>query len=233
MAAVLFKPFPQLSLYANHVEGLSRGDIAPDSAVNAGEAFAPYKAKQQEIGAKVDHGSLITSVSLFQIARPSGQLTNNRFAADGEQRNRGLELSAYGMPGSGLRLHGGLTVIDADLVRTSSAATRGKRAVGVPDLYLTVSGEWDVPQLAGLTLTGAVVHSGEQFANQANTQRLASWTTFDAGARYRLSLNGKALTLRASLRNLGGKQYWAGASTWGTLSAGAPRSLLLSAALDL
>lgn len=232
MAGVVFKPWRQVSLYANHVGGLSKGDSAPDTAVNAGEAFAPYKARQNEIGAKVDHGSLVTTVSLFQITRPSGQLTANRYAADGEQRNRGIEVNAYGKLGEAVRLFGGASWTDAELVKTNSAATLGKTAVGVPKLHVTMSAEWDLAQMPGLTLTGALQHSGAQYANQANTQRLAGWTSVDAGARYRSTLSGRPLVLRAGVRNATGKDYWAGASTWGTLIAGAPRSVVLSAALD-
>ncbi|WP_208640118.1 TonB-dependent receptor [Massilia violaceinigra] len=232
MAGVVFKPWRQVSLYANHTGGLSKGDSAPDTAVNAGEAFAPYKARQQEIGARLDHGSLVTSVSLFQITRPSGQLTANRYAADGEQRNRGIEVNGYGKLGKDVRLFGGASWTDAELVKTNSAATLGKTAVGVPTLHVTMSGEWDVPLLAGLTLTGALQHSGAQYANQANTQRLDGWTTLDMGARYRTTAPGKPVVLRAGVRNATGKHYWAGASTWGTLIAGAPRSVVLSAGVD-
>ena len=159
-------------------------------------------------------------------------MTGNRFSADGEQRNRGVELSAYGAVGRGVRLYAGATWIDAELTRTNSTATVGNTAVGVPAVQLALNAEWDVPLLAGVTLTGGLLHSGEQYANQANTQRLPAWTTLDLGARYRTALAGQPLTIRADLRNVSDKDYWAGASTWGTLIAGAPRTFLLSATLD-
>lgn len=232
MLGIVVKPLEQVSLYGNYIEGLSKGDTAPGTASNAGETFAPYKAKQQEIGIKVDHGRLLTQLSAFQITRPSGVLTGNQFAVDGEQRNRGLELSAHGALGDRLRLYGGVTWIEATLTKTNSAATVGNTAVGVPEVQLALNAEWDVPLVAGLTLTGGLFHSGTQYANQANTQRLPAWTTLDLGARYRTQLAGQSVTLRAALRNVSDKDYWAGASTWGTLIAGAPRSLRLSATVD-
>ncbi|KQV90718.1 energy transducer TonB [Massilia sp. Root351] len=232
MVAVVIQPAHGLALYGNYVEGLSKGDIAPGTASNAGEVFAPYKARQREVGVKVDHGRLMTSLSVFQITRPSGFMSGNVFGVEGEQRNRGVELNAYGAVAGGLRLHGGLAWTDAKLVKTGNPATAGKTAVGVPDLQLSAQAEWDVPQLAGLTLTGGVLHNSAQYANQANSQRLPAWTTVDAGARYRTVVGGKQVVLRATLRNAGGKDYWSGASTWGTLTAGAPRSLLLSATTD-
>ncbi len=232
MVGLVIRPWQRVSVYANHIEGLSKGDTAPNTAVNAGEVFAPYKARQQEIGVKVDHGRLMTTLSVFQITRPSGQMTGNRFSADGEQRNRGVELSAYGAVGDGLRLYAGATWIDAELTKTSNPATLGNTAVGVPAVQLALNAEWDVPLLAGVTLTGGLIHSGKQYANQANTQRLPAWTTLDLGARYRTALAGQPLTIRADLRNVSDQGYWAGSSTWGTLIAGAPRTFLLSATLD-
>lgn len=232
MVGLVVKPWQSVSLYANYIEGLSKGDIAPAGTTNVGEAFAPYKAKQQEVGVKIDHGRLMTSLSVFQIERPSSQTTNGTFAVDGEQRNRGLELSAYGAVSDGLRVYSGATFIDAELTKTNNAATRGNTAVGVPKVQLSLNAEWDMPLLPGFTFTGGIFHSGKQYVNQANTQSLPSWTTLDIGARYRRLVEGKVMTLRADLRNIADKDYWAGASTYGTLALGAPRTLLLSATVD-
>jgi iron complex outermembrane receptor protein len=232
MAGLVVNPWQHISLYANYIEGLSKGDIAPNTAANAGEVFAPYEARQQEIGVKIDHGRVMTTLSAFRISRPSGQMTGTLFSADGEQVNRGVELSAYGAVGHGLRLYGGATWIDAELTKTNNAATIGNTAVGVPEVQVALNAEWDLPLLAGLTLTGGLLHSGKQYANQANTQRLPAWTTLDVGLRYRSALGGKPLTVRADVRNVSDKDYWAGASTWGTLIAGAPRTFLLSATVD-
>jgi iron complex outermembrane receptor protein len=62
-----------------------------------------------------------------------------------------------------------------------------------------------------LTLTGRVVHTGEQAANQANTLSLPSWTRFDLGARYVAVVGDKPLTLRFGVDNVANKRYWASA----------------------
>ena len=232
MAGVVVKPWQGVSLYANYIEGLSKGDTAPSSAVNAGEVFAPYRSRQQEVGVKFDHGRLITTASVFQIRRPSGLLVANRFTVDGEQRNRGLELTVQGEPATGWRLYGGATWIDAELTRTASAATQGRTAVGVPHAQFMLNAEHDLGAVPGLTLTGALTHTRSQFADQANLQRLPAWTTLDLGLRWRPALAGRTTTWRATVRNATGRDYWAGASTWGTLLQGAPRSVLVSATMD-
>jgi hypothetical protein len=52
-----------VSVYANYIEGLSRANVAPGTGewrpvTNAGDIFAPYQAKQKEVGLKYDGGTL-------------------------------------------------------------------------------------------------------------------------------------------------------------------------------
>lgn len=105
LAGVVFKPWSNVSLYGNFTSGLTRGGVAPATAANAGQVFAPYKSKQYEAGVKVDWGSVITSASVFQITRPNSMTDpdTNVYSFDGEQRNRGFELAATGEVTPGLR----------------------------------------------------------------------------------------------------------------------------------
>ena len=116
-----------LSLYANYIESLTKGPVAGGTAANAGEVFAPFRSKQKEIGAKYDAGSYGMNLALFTISQPMGLLNaNNVFGIDGEQRNRGAEFTVYGAPVRGLRLLGGVTLLDAKQQRTAGGANDGK-----------------------------------------------------------------------------------------------------------
>ncbi len=232
LAGLVVKPWRNVSLYANYIEGLSKGDVAPATASNAGQVFKPYRAKQKEVGIKVDLDSAMLTLSAFEITKPGGQLTGNVYSADSEQRNRGLELNLSGEPLRGLRLLGGVTLLDAELTRTSNPATVGNRPVGVPRVMANLSAEWDTPWVAGLTVTGGVIHTGKEYVNQANTQSVPSWTTFDLGARYVTRVQGKDVTLRANVVNLFNRGYWSGVASYGTISQGVPRTLMLSASMD-
>ena len=232
LVGLVVQPWQNLSFYTNYIEGLSKGDTAPPTATNAGEIFAPYKSRQYEIGLKIDHGRLITTVSAFQIEKPSSQQTGNVFAVDGEQRNRGLELNMFGEAAPGVRLLGGVTLLNAKLTKTNSAATLGKTAVGVPSLQANLGAEWDMSWAPGLTLNGNVIHTGKQYVDRANTLSIPAWTTLDLGARYRTQIAGKATTLRANVRNAFNRTYWSSVSQFGSLAQGGPRALLLSAAVD-
>lgn len=232
LAAVVFRPAQDVSLYANYVEGLSKGDIAPASASNAGQVFAPYKTRQQEVGVKVDLKTVMATLAAFRITKPSGQLYGAAYTVDSQQRNQGLELTVAGEPLEGVRVLGGVTLLDAELTQTNSAATRGNRPVGVPKWMANVGGEWDLPWLRGLTLTGGINFTGQTYVNQANTQSVPSWTTFDFGARYATQVYGKATTVRAGLLNAFDRKCWSGVASYGTISLGAPRTLFASATLD-
>ena len=237
MLGLVLKPQRGLSLYANLIEGLSRGDVIPATASNAAEGvLAPYRARQLELGAKLQRDGLGASAALFQIDKPSGQFTggsSGAYTADAEQRNRGLELAASGTPSPGLRLSAGVTWIDAELTRSSTPARLGKTPVGVPRHQAQAGAEWDAGMLPGLTLHGTVLHAGPQYADIANTQRLPAWQRLDAGARYTTRLAGHTTTWRLTVQNLLDRNHWAGVASYGGLAQGLPRTLALSASVDL
>lgn len=148
------------------------------------------------------------------------------------QVNRGIELSAFGEPLDGLRLLGGVTLMDAELERTSTAANNGKDAPGVPKTAVSLYGEYDLPAVENLTLTGRLVYSGSTYFDAANTQKVDGWTRVDLGARYKFEReNGKPIEIRANVENVFNENYWA-SSARGFLAAGAPRTFMLSASFD-
>lgn len=233
LLGVVVKPWEDVSLYYNYVEGLSKGDAAPGTASNAGETFAPYESKQHELGVKYEHGTFMTTVALFQIEKPSGETgANGVYSVQAEQRNRGLELSMFGEVAPGTRLMGGVTFLDGELTQSATAANRGNKPVGVPDIQANLWAEWDTPGLEGFTLTGGAIYTDRQFVDQANTQQLDSWTRIDAGARYATKIDGRPTTFRATVQNVFDREYWSGVASYGAFSPGYPRTLQLSASVD-
>jgi len=228
------KPWDDVSLYYNYVEGLSKGDTAPGTANNGGQTFAPYVSKQHELGVKYEHHTFITSVALFQIEKPSGELgANNVYSVQSEQRNRGVEVSLYG--GSrrrGYALDGGRDVprrrVDEVRHRSQPGQQTGRRTrhPGQP------LGRMGYPWLEGFTLTGGAIYTDSQYVNQANTQELDAWTRIDAGARYATKIEGRPTTFRATVQNVFDREYWSGVASYGAFSPGSPRTLQLSATVD-
>lgn len=245
VAGVVYQVNEQFSVYANYIEGLTKGDTAgatttlPDGSsapiLNAGESLAPYVAKQTELGVKYDGGGLGGSLAVFETRKPVGIVENQVFKDGGEQRNRGLELSVFGEPAQGVRVLGGVTLLDAELSKTQNGTDDGNEPIGVPKTQANIGGEWDVPGLEGLTLTSRVTYTSRQYANTGNTLDIPSWTRLDLGARYGFKVDDKDVTLRARLDNVAGRDYWA--STGGYpgsnyLVLGAPRTFSISASVD-
>ncbi len=232
-AAIVYKPRKDLSVYANYSEGLQRGPVASGIDIdNQGEIFAPYVARQREAGVKYDSGRYGLSAAVFSTSQPSAYVENRVFGVFGEQRNRGLELSVFGTPVRGLKLLGGLTLIDAEQRVTAGGVNQGKDAIGVPQTQLNIGADWDVPGVHGLSLNARTVYTSKQYADGANLQKLPSWTRLDLGGTYNTRLMDRDLTLRARVDNVTDKNYWASAGGYpgaGYLVLAAPRSVVVSA----
>ena len=141
---------------------------------------------------------MFATLALYRIERPGeGVLTTaaHRFGYLGDQRNQGIELTLNGEIAPGLRLITGLALTDAEL-------DSGQEVPGVPEFTANANVEWDLPFVPGLTLTGRVTHTGEQFADAANTLKLDSWTVLDLGARYVFAAGDAPVTLRLTVDNV-------------------------------
>ncbi|TXH37005.1 MAG: TonB-dependent receptor [Rhodospirillaceae bacterium] len=230
---LLVKPWENVSVYGNYIEGLAQGPTAPAGTVNNGEIFAPSRTHQYEVGVKVDFGRLTTTLAAFQITQPSSytDAATNKFVVDGEQRNRGLELSAFGEVIDSVRLLGGVTLIDGDLTKTAGGANDGNTAIGVPSLQANVSGEWDTPFIPGFTLTGRMIYTSGQYLDAGNTQKIPDWFRLDLGARYSVDVRETVVTIRANVENVLDNDYWS-STGGGYLALGAPRTFLVSTSVN-
>jgi iron complex outermembrane receptor protein len=236
LAGIVYKPVKGVSLYANYAEALQQGQVASGTNIdNVGQTFAPFTSRQKEVGVKYDAGKLGMSAALFTTSQPLAFVQDRVFGVFGEQRNRGLELSVFGTPVRGVRVLGGLTLIDAKQRRTPGGINDGKDAIGVPHTQLNLGAEWDVPAVSGLTLNARTLYTGGQFADSANLQRLPSWTRLDLGASYATRIADRAVTLRARIDNVTNKSYWASAGGFpgaGYLVLGSPRALVVTGSVD-
>jgi len=240
VAGVVYKPSEQLSYYANYIEGLLPGEVAPttsggEAVVNAGEVFDPYRAEQIEVGLKYDAGQYGGSVSVFNTSKQTSVINNNVFSIDGEQQNQGLEVSVFGMPADNLRVIGGFTWIDAEMKKTQDGLLDGNTAIGVPDLQANVNFEWDVTALPGLTLDARAAYTSEQYASADNSLEVDASNRFDLGARYNFLVGMTDITIRARVDNVFDNNYWASVGGYpgsNYLVLSEPRTVKLSASFS-
>ncbi len=241
LAGIVYKPAQGVSLYANYIEALqqggsaTRGGFGNTELTNEGMPLAPYVSRQKEIGVKVDGGKLGGSVALFTTGQPQAYILGDTFGTFGEQRNRGVELSVFGLPTKGLRLLGGATLLDTKQRDTLGGATDGLEAIGVPEIQVNLGADWDVPNVPGLSLNARALYTATQFADIGNTQKVPAWSRLDIGASWATRLMDRDVTLRARIDNVTDKNYWAssgGYPAYGYLVAGAPRTLAVTATID-
>jgi iron complex outermembrane receptor protein len=230
--AVLFKPQPDMTVYASYSEGLEQGGTAPVTAINANEVLTPLLSRQAEVGYKVDfRRGFSVSSALFRIDKGLEFVdAGNRYVQDGRQINQGFEVSLAGALSRQWRAVAGLMLLDAEVEKTGNAALVGKRPVNVPDrqanLFLSHLPGW----LPGLTLSGGILHVGDRPVDATNTLFVPSYTRFDFGVAYRTRLSGANVSLNAYLENVTDRTYFSSVS-FSQFQFGAPRSLRLSAAM--
>lgn len=238
---ILYKVTPEISVYGNYAESLAQGTyIVPIfddlNVTNGGSYSEPFVSKQTEIGVKYDNGLIGASLAHFTTKKPNYDYKTNNdntrtYVELGKDKHQGVELSVYGSPTANARVIGGLTYLNT----SQGLSTDEKRVIGVPKMQANLGVEYDVTKFDGLTLTGDIIHTGNRYADNANTLKVDGYTTLDIGARYKTQIAGKDVTIKGVVANATDKKYWASVGGYagnGYLTVGEPRTLKLSASFD-
>jgi iron complex outermembrane receptor protein len=230
--SLIFKPVPKLTTYVSYMEGLEAGTIVPNDPVlytNPGVVLDPVISRQYEIGAKYAFSdNLLLTSALFRIEKANsyneigsdGRITINQ---DGRQVHQGLEVTLTGKVTDNLSLVVGGTVMDLKIAKATNAALRGKKPIGASPVMLKASLDYELPWVEGLSLSGGVYHSGVKYQDALNLNKIAGYTIFDAGIRYRTEALGRPVTLNLYASNLTDADYWS--SYW---QLGMPRNIAFS-----
>lgn len=217
--SLLYKPQPNVTTYISYMEGLEQGGVAGETfgsldVVNANAVLGPLVSQQVEAGVKGHIGGMLLTAAVFNIDKPFEYYhtlnnTQARFVQDGRQVHRGLELTATGRLTDRLTLVGGMTLLDAKIKKNQqNPQLEGNRPEDVATQMFKLYGEYDLPVMQGLTLTGGISHTGKRFGNNTNTDQLPAYTLADIGARYVLNPSANPLTLRLNVNNLTDQRYW-------------------------
>lgn len=240
VVGLVVKPIENVSFYANRIEALVQGPVAPINAttINPGEIFAPFTSVQYETGVKVAYHGMIATLAAYQIKQPSayavpvpGSTTLTRYGVFGEQENRGIEFTLNGEPTDYLRFIGGFTLNDAKLSKTLNGATDGKWAIGVPNYQANIGFEYNPPMLRKAVLTARWLTTGAQYVDSANTQKAPGWNRVDLGARYVEVIDKHPVTFRLTVENVADSRFWESAFG-GYLTQGEPRTFKASVTFE-
>lgn len=229
--SLLYKPVEDLTTYVSYMEALQPGTIVGNTYTNRGEVLPPLISKQYEVGAKYDIApSLLLSSALFRIEKPN-QFSNlaipiPTYVQDGLQVHNGVELVLTGKVTDNLTIIGGGTLMDISVEKANNPDLEGKKPTNVASRMGKIYAEYALPWITGLSLTGGIYYTGEKYADEANTDKIPSYTLYDIGARYATRLLDKSLVVRLNVINLTGKDYWQNATYLGV-----PRTIAFSASM--
>jgi len=227
-ASLIYKPLPELSLYATYMQGLVQGGTAPSAAKNAAVVLGPSSSDQYEVGAKATVGEMFLTAALFRIEKVNEELDPNDliYKQDGREIHEGLEFTATGKLTDRLTAIGGFTLMRARVENaTALPLSDGKIPINVPEREARAYFEYRLPGLDAVTGSLGANYYGSRPVDSLNTGFLPSATTVDLGVRYEAVLFGRDTTLNIHVDNLFDKHYWSYYRVGDGMLPGTPRTV--------
>lgn len=230
--ALNYRITDDFSAYISHTENFMMGNYAsndtkPDGSFkykNHGELFAPAKTKQNEFGFKLKNGTVLHTLSFYEITQPN--YTDIKIGSDvyygelGEQKNKGIEYTVVGSLTDKLDIVGGLNYLNAKQALTGKQVNGAAKWSGT--LGLLYKATDNLSWIARAQYLGRAPIFNEKFD-------VPSHLVFDFGATYNTKLNDTPVTLTAMIYNAFGKDYWQARSGSNGLILSTPRTFVLSA----
>jgi iron complex outermembrane receptor protein len=235
-----------LTIYGNYGVLLSLGPQAPWWVDNSAQFLSPFFTRQTEVGAKYEHGILLTA-AFFRMRQPffypkviggpdafcpEGNPGDLCFESAGHETHDGIELNAQGKAANWIQLSASLTAMRAISTDTGTSEFNDKQVINVPRLRTALFADVVLPHTQGLHLMPGWAYTGSKEATRNDTVSVPGYNLFNLGARYSPGGEQGHLILRLYAENIFNKRYWkdTGASYGDTfLHQGAPTTVKLSA----
>jgi iron complex outermembrane receptor protein len=210
LESLMYKPVPNMTIYGTYGSSLQQGDLAPGTAANPGEALAPYRSTQTEVGYKLALGTISVATAVFRLERPFANLdpADNVFKISGDQINNGVEATVGGRLYDRLIVSGGVTFIDTNVTKTGNAATDDRHFVGIPAFKSNLLTEYRLPVGTATFVTVNWQSVGERPIDDINSLYRPRYNIVDLGARYAHVLARRQMTWRVGVNNIGNVHYW-------------------------
>jgi iron complex outermembrane receptor protein len=191
-----------LVFYAGYSKGLEESPVAPEIAVNRGEAPPAIITEQMDAGFRYAITPALRVVAgVFDVRKPYFALDPVRiFRQLGEVRNRGIEVSLAGQLTPRLNIVLGSVFLDASVSGDAvELGLIGRRPVTSIGRNINGAINWNLPWVQGLSLDLAYESTSERVANAANTLVIPPRYVYSLGGRYRFDIVDKPATFRAQV----------------------------------
>lgn len=237
--AALYHPHENATIYLSYAEGFepqSSERLNDDNDVNDGMKLDAQTSHQYEIGTKwqlVDD-RLMLNAAAFDISKQNVLVTEDlsdektRTTQEGEQRHKGVELSAQGAVSDTLFVMASTMYLDAEYTR--SDRYQGKTPIDAPKWSASLWSRYEMS--ADLALNAGLFYEGERFADNNNTIIKDAYTRIDVGANYQMKVGNKPVNLRLNVENLFDTDYLGGGSD-SNVTIGEERTLRLAVQFSL
>ena len=229
---VIWTPLTDHSFYASWTKTFSPAGgrligITPGTPSNSND-LSPELTRQKEIGVKSDwlDQRLSTILAVYETELYNRRTTDpdnpDLYVLTGEQRSRGMELTATGNVIGDWYLRSGLGVQNAVIVKDNNGL-QGNRVTNVAKRNGSVFISWK-PKV-GWHAESGVTFVGQRYADRANSTILPGYGRWDALAGYR----EKDWSLTAALKNVADKRHFRTSTGASQLQPGEPRTLVITA----
>ena len=210
---------PDLVLYGGHVRGFEDAVVAPDVAINQGDAPPALRTRQSDVGLRYAlPGNLRLVAGLFTISKPYYNLDPAQvFRELGSNSNRGAELSMAGPILPGLNVVAGAVLLDSRISgELVDAGLIGRRPVGTSRRKIIFDADWRLNGgTSPLSFDVSFNRQGAQMANAAGTLQAPGNNTIDLGMRYRFTAGPADALLRVQVNNVTNHYSWNVSSSGG------------------
>ncbi|HYE45646.1 MAG TPA: TonB-dependent siderophore receptor [Caulobacter sp.] len=221
----VFAPTDNLSLFANYTTS-----FVPTQGTRVGGApLDPETGVQYEAGLKARawNGRLSATAAVFQLTRADVSVSdpaNPSFQISiGEQRVRGLELSAVATPVPSLTLYAGYAFTDSETTEDTNAALVGKRLRNVPSHTFALDAAYQAAER--LEIGGTANYVSERSGDLEETFELPAYWRVDLRAAFQASQN---VRLVAAVQNVLDEEIYSHAFSLYEVFPAAPRTFKLS-----
>ena len=221
---VLYHPNASATVYASYSEGFEpqgSDTLVNEDDINNGMKLDAVTSEQKEIGVKwqLFDDRLMLSGALFDISKngtlvtetldiPVGDLISETNQI-GEQRHKGIELTAQGAATDRLFVMASTMYLDANYERDEDL--EGKRPTDAPKWSASLWTRYELND--AIAFNAGAFYEGERFADSANTITKDAYTRVDVGATYKLKVSKTDVNLRLNIENLFDEDYLAGGGT--------------------
>lgn len=210
---VLYHPNASATIYASYSEGFEpqgSDTLVNEDDINNGMKLDAVTSEQKEIGVKwqLFDDRLMLSGALFDISKngtlvtetldiPVGDLISETNQI-GEQRHKGIELTAQGAATDRLFVMASTMYLDANYERDEDL--EGKRPTDAPKWSASLWTRYELND--AIAFNAGAFYEGERFADSANTITKDAYTRVDVGATYKLKVSKTDVNLRLNIENL-------------------------------